>query len=71
MDYSLDVESFAKMVEKLGTEQVAYGLTPLGMTRDITRLTNTPSQGPTTVSQSRLATAGTERRKPIEVRILQ
>ena len=68
MDYSLDVESFAKMVDKLGTEHVTYSLTP-GLTRDATRMTNTSSLGPTTVSQSRLATAGTERKKPKEVSI--
>jgi len=68
VDYSLDVESFAKMVDKLGTEHVTYSLTP-GLTRDATRMTNTSSLGPTTVSQSRLATAGTERKKPKEVSI--
>ena len=67
MDYSLDVDTFAKMVERLGTDQVSYGVTPPGMTRDLTRMTYASSQVPTTVSQSRLATAGTEHRKKHEV----
>ncbi|XP_052791484.1 protein FAM227B-like isoform X2 [Mya arenaria] len=66
LNYSLDIESFAKMVDKMGTEQVMYGLTPLGMSRDVTQMTNSPSQGPTVISQSRLATAGTSRGKPTE-----
>ncbi|KAH3828250.1 hypothetical protein DPMN_130203 [Dreissena polymorpha] len=66
LNYSLDVDSFTKMVDKMGTDQVSYGVTPVGMAQDLTRLTNTSSQVPTTVSQSRLATAGTSRRKPVE-----
>ncbi|KAL4227293.1 hypothetical protein ACF0H5_012739 [Mactra antiquata] len=66
LDYSLDVDSFAKMVDRLGTDQVSYGLTPPGVTRDLTRMTYASSQGQTTISQSRMATAGTERRKPKE-----
>jgi len=69
VNYSLDLESFSKMVERLGTEQVTYGLTPLGPGREGTQLTNSPSQGPAALSQSRLATAGTARRKPKEVNV--
>ncbi|XP_053405704.1 protein FAM227B-like isoform X2 [Mercenaria mercenaria] len=63
LDYSLDVDTFAKMVDRLGTDQVSYGVTPPGMTRDLTRMTYASSQVPTTITQSRLATAGTEHRK--------
>ena len=67
VSYSLDIESFEKMVDRLGADHVTYGMTPPGMGREMTKLTNTPSIGPTTVSQSRLATAGTVTRKAKEV----
>jgi hypothetical protein len=70
VDYSLDVDTFAKMVDRLGTDQVSYGVTPPGMTRDLTRMTYASSQVPTTISQSRLATAGTDHKKRHEVNIL-
>lgn len=66
VSYSLDIESFEKMVDRLGADHVTYGMTPPGMGREMTKLTNTPSIGPTTVSQSRLATAGTVTRKAKE-----
>ena len=67
MSYSLDIESFEKMVDKMGSDHVTYGMTPPG--REMTKATtNTPSVVPTTISQSRLATAGTNTRKPKEVR---
>lgn len=67
VEYSLDVDSFSKMVDRLGSEQVTYAVTPPGITRDMTRMTHASSQVPTIVSQSRLATAGTERKKRVEV----
>ena len=69
INYSLDIESFEKMVDRLGADHVTYGLTPPGMHRETSKMTNTPSIGPTTISQSRLATAGTVTRKTKEVRI--
>ena len=57
------------MVDKMGSDHVTYGMTPPG--REMTKATtNTPSVVPTTISQSRLATAGTNTRKPKEVRQL-
>ena len=69
INYSLDIESFEKMVDRLGADHVTYGLTPPGLGRETSKMTNTPSIGPTTISQSRLATAGTTTRKTKEVRI--
>ena len=69
INYSLDIDSFEKMVDRLGTDHVTYGLTPPGMHRETSKMTNTPSIGPTTISQSRMATAGSVTRKSKEVRI--
>lgn len=66
INYSLDIESFEKMVDRLGADHVTYGLTPPGLGRETSKMTNTPSIGPTTISQSRLATAGTTTRKTKE-----
>ena len=69
VSYSLDIESFEKMVDKMGSDHVTYGMTPPG--REMTKATtNTPSVVPTTISQSRLATAGTNTRKPKEVKTM-
>ncbi|KAL3866977.1 hypothetical protein ACJMK2_044220 [Sinanodonta woodiana] len=70
MNYSLDIESFEKLVDRLGTEHVTIGQTPQMLSREMTRMTNaslgTPTFPGTTKSQSRLTTTGIPHRKSVE-----
>ncbi|KAK3604732.1 hypothetical protein CHS0354_017837 [Potamilus streckersoni] len=70
MNYSLDIESFEKLVDRLGTEHVTIGQTPQMVSREMTKLTNaslgTPTFPGTTKSQSRLTAAGILHRKSVE-----